>query len=354
MRHFILTALILFSAFANAQDILKRKDGTELQVVVLSKDGKEIEYKLFNFQSGQSFKIDKKDVLFLQTKDGVTERFDEPVKQVVQPTTQSYSGSSSSAGENKELNQTLSKLSVAIDNLSKTQGGNSKPTNDAIIQLNQTISQLKETTEKSAAKSEQQNTEIISSLSELNKSIQSIKEINTGKEKEEIQLRKFGFGVNLVTNYMFASLLTSEGNYEEFSSFPGIFSGAGLNLIITSTIKKKVVFRYEPEFAISTGVTRGSTRPDFVIGNLGSRFLAVAKRNRVNIYGGPSIGFYGYYANGYGGGGFGFGTHFGGEYLLTSNFSINLETGFQVLTPFVSSASTVFSTYGRLGGRFYF
>jgi hypothetical protein len=283
------------------------------------------------------------------------------VKQVVQPTTQSYSGSSSSAGENKELNQTLSKLSVAIDNLSKSQGGNIKQTNDAIIQLNQTISQLKETTEKSAAKSEQQNTEIISSLSTLNKSIESIREINAGGEKEEIKPRKFGLGISYATNLLLDAFVTSDGEDGIEGTYKGLYGGAGFNLVISTRMDKKVGFRYEPEFSVaSTFYSSGGSTSRNSFFSMGSRFFAVARRKRVNIYAGPSITFFGVIntsgGDGSAKGGGGFGLHFGGEYLISSHFGINLESGMQLYGMFPTDGGSggVFSTYGRVGGRFYF
>ncbi|HRP38272.1 MAG TPA: hypothetical protein PLM55_01190 [Chitinophagales bacterium] len=358
-KHLFTAALLLTSFSVFSQDILKRKDGTELQVVVLNKDGKEIEYKLFNFQSGQSFKIDKKDVLYVQAASGSIERFDEPVQQAAQSnTTTSYNTST----EDKGISQVLNKLNSTLDNLSKGQNNQSKTLSDVITQLNQNIVQLKEANEKSTLKSEQQNAEIINKLTTLNNSITSIQEINNGQQKDEIKPRKFGLGISYATNLLLDAFSSSDD--EDFSaSYKGLYGGAGLNLVISTRMDKKVGFRYEPEFSIasafaSSGIGNTSRTSFF---SMGSRFFAVVRRKRVNIYAGPSITFFGVIATGGSGngdasGGGGFGLHFGGEYLISSHFGINLESGMQLYGFFPKNRDSngVFSTYGRVGGRFYF
>lgn len=328
-------------------------------MVVQSKDGKEIEYKLFNFQSGQAFTIDKKDVLYLQTKDGRTERIDEPVQapaQSLSPPSSPVSPPSSS--DNRDLSQALNKLNSAIDNLAKNQGGN-KPLNDVLLQLNQNIVQLRESAEKASVTSEQQNNEVIAKLSSLNKSIEKLQEVNSSNSRSEITLRKFGLGISYATNLLIGAF--SDQSKGEATAFKGLYGGAGFNLVISTRMDKKVGFRYEPEFSVaSTFVSSSSTiRSSFF--SLGSRFFAVARRNRVNIYAGPSIIFFGI-VNSEGGigcesvGGGGFGLHFGGEYLITFHFSLNLESGMQLYGTFPQRGDSqgVFSTYGRVGGRFYF
>ncbi|MBX2909382.1 MAG: hypothetical protein KF706_07100 [Chitinophagales bacterium] len=141
-KHLFTAALLLTTFSVFSQDILKRKDGTELQVVVLNKDGKEIEYKLFNFQSGQSFKIDKKDVLYVQAANGITENF-EQAQAVKTPSAAASTTTIPSSAPVINYSKTIEALSLQVQELKKGQDAQTKAVVDALNAVNQNITALK-------------------------------------------------------------------------------------------------------------------------------------------------------------------------------------------------------------------
>lgn len=358
----ILTLMLAAAAFS--QSTIKPKKGDEIKAQIVSTEGAEVEYKLFYFQQGTSFKIAKTDIQFIKYPDGRIENFDTPVS-VATPVYSSSGGAELSGG--------LDKLTKELNALNKGQSEQTKALTETLQALNTNITALKASVEQGNADSKRQNDEAVAKLNSLNNSVKELAETTQSKSSSEataITPRKFGMGVSFITNYLLGTISDGDG-YLLISDnqYSPLFMGAGFNLVISTRMDKKVGFRYEPEFSVASSFNRTKNGNDVVANRIslfsfGSRFLGVARRNRVNIYAGPSLTIFGVVASSRDNAvtstsaqvGAGFGLHFGGEYLVHSNFGINLESGMQLygLFPKGGYAEGIFSTYGRLGGRFYF
>jgi hypothetical protein len=120
----ILVAVIGFGIVANAQDIIMKKDGSEIKAKVLEITEQQIKYKLFDFQSGPIRNINTTEVFLIIYENGQREVFakieskeqpieekehtTEPKKQPTQPQQQEYqnyqSTSNQSTNENSSAN----------------------------------------------------------------------------------------------------------------------------------------------------------------------------------------------------------------------------------------------------------
>lgn len=357
--------MLLLALAAFCQSTIKPKKGDEIKAQIISTEGAEVEYKLYYFQEGASFKIAKADIQFIKYPDGRVETFDAPAV----PSNSPSGSGSSSAAPSGDVSKALDKVAQQLNDLKKGQDGQTKTLNETLNSLNTTLTSLKTTIEQGNKQTEETNTK----LTTLNNAVKELNEKSDSKtagETNAITPRKFGMGVSFITNYLLGSFVNEDGEpVTSFTQYNPLFFGAGFNLVISTRMDKKVGFRYEPEFSVASSFNRQKDGNDVEANRLsifsfGSRFLGVARRNRVNIYAGPSITIFGVVAsnrfnnetNSFSQVGAGFGLHFGGEYLVHSNFGINMESGMQLygLFPKGGYAEGIFSTYARLGGRFYF
>ncbi|MFN8322856.1 MAG: hypothetical protein U0T74_09380 [Chitinophagales bacterium] len=363
----LLAISMMQSAFA--QDYLKTKKGDEVPVKIISVTDTKVEYKPFYYQEGGSLFFDKKDIQSIKYADGRLLNFDAPVVPVSSGIN-TYSSSAPSTSSADAL-KGLEKLTGQITELNKGQTDQTKALTETLNALNANITSLKTAIEQGNTETKKQNEEVSSKLNSLNSSVKELNETTqtkSGAEANAIVPRKFGMGVSFITNYLLNAFSDDEGA-PIINQYNGLFMGAGFNLIVSTRMDKKVGFRYEPEFSVASSFSRSKDGNDISanrisIFSFGSRFLGVARRNRVNIYAGPSITIFGVVASLRENEltttsamvGAGFGLHFGGEYLVHPNFGINMESGMQLygLFPKGGYAEGVFSTYGRLGGRFYF
>lgn len=72
-KSIFLLAGMLFVLTANAQDVIKLRDGREVQAKISDITQDEIKYKNYDYQDGPTFTIDKSDVLTIQYANGVVE-----------------------------------------------------------------------------------------------------------------------------------------------------------------------------------------------------------------------------------------------------------------------------------------
>lgn len=73
MKRNILFLLSLFVLTANAQDVIRLKDGKEIQAKISEINQSEIKYKNYDYQDGPTFTIDKSDVITITYANGMTE-----------------------------------------------------------------------------------------------------------------------------------------------------------------------------------------------------------------------------------------------------------------------------------------
>ncbi|MCW5906662.1 MAG: hypothetical protein KIS94_02300 [Chitinophagales bacterium] len=364
----ILAAGLVFLSFTTfSQSIIKPKKGEEIKAQIISTEGALVEYKLYYFQEGASFTIAKSEIQYIKYPDGRMETFDPPAPSASPSTTPSYTAPSG------DVTKALDKVAQQLKELKTGQDGQTKTLNETLNSLNTTLTSLKTTIEQGNKQTEETNTK----LTTLNNAVKELNEKSDSKtagENNAITPRKFGMGVSFITNYLLSNFSErGESDNPTINSnevfYSGLLMGAGFNMIVSTRMDKKVGFRYEPEFNVASrfssrkvGNDKSSIRLSLF--SFGSRFLGVARRNRVNIYAGPSITILAIVLQAGENGttttgsyvGAGFGLHFGGEYLVHSNFGINMESGMQLygLFPKGGSAEGIFSTYARLGGRFYF
>jgi hypothetical protein len=84
----ILIAIIGFGFLANAQDLILKKDGSEIKVKVLEITDQEVKYKDFDFQSGPTRNINISEVFMITYENGKKEVFN---KQTSTPSSQKES-----------------------------------------------------------------------------------------------------------------------------------------------------------------------------------------------------------------------------------------------------------------------
>lgn len=195
------------------------------------------------------------------------------------------------------------------------------------------------------------------------------------KPEKEFTPRVFGFGVYFKTNYTFSSISTAAQDLDLVIN--KFMSGASINMSFNAGMKKKVGFRFEPfvDFLVTNTENQyGSTNLKSEIGffETGMRLLLMIRRNRVNIYPGLSASYVNISGRAFSGGSSGVkatrsggsvGLILGGEYLLTPNIGVRLESGLMYYglgkiasnnATFSNKAQNIFGSFARIGGSFYF
>lgn len=76
LRLFMLTAAIMCSLVANAQDVIVKNDGSTITSKVMEITGTEIKYKKYSNQEGPTYSINKTDVNYINYENGERENFD--------------------------------------------------------------------------------------------------------------------------------------------------------------------------------------------------------------------------------------------------------------------------------------
>lgn len=83
MKRFLLLAFFLFASYSVfAQDIITKKDGTDIQAKILEVTTSEVKYKKFSNLEGPVFTILKSDILIVRYENGENEVFSESRKSV--------------------------------------------------------------------------------------------------------------------------------------------------------------------------------------------------------------------------------------------------------------------------------
>lgn len=85
-RLVLIIALICIAGITKAQDVIVKKDKTEIQALVIRVDDENIEYKKWNNQSGPTFVISVNKVALIQYRNGDIDRFDD-IPSITQQTT---------------------------------------------------------------------------------------------------------------------------------------------------------------------------------------------------------------------------------------------------------------------------
>jgi len=115
----ILVAVIGFGFIANAQDVILKKDGSEIEAKVLEITDQQIKYKNFDFQDGPVRNINISEVFVIIYQNGQKEVFNkepEPIKSThttEENTVQNSKKQNSSANENEQCTISVCGLSVA-------------------------------------------------------------------------------------------------------------------------------------------------------------------------------------------------------------------------------------------------
>ena len=76
LRLFMLTAAIMCSLVANAQDVIVKNDGSTITSKVMEITGTEIKYKKYSNLKGPTYTINKTDVNYINYENGERENFD--------------------------------------------------------------------------------------------------------------------------------------------------------------------------------------------------------------------------------------------------------------------------------------
>lgn len=71
----MLTAAIMCSLVANAQDVIVKNDGSTITSKVIEITGTEIKYKKYSYQEGPTYSINKTDVNYINYENGERENF---------------------------------------------------------------------------------------------------------------------------------------------------------------------------------------------------------------------------------------------------------------------------------------
>ena len=83
MKRFVLFAFLLLSAYsAFAQDIITKKDGTDIQAKILEVTTSEVKYKKYSNLEGPVYTMLKSDILIVRYENGENEVFNESQKSV--------------------------------------------------------------------------------------------------------------------------------------------------------------------------------------------------------------------------------------------------------------------------------
>ena len=227
---------------------------------------------------------------------------------------------------------------------------------------------IKESVEVSGTSQLEMNQMMMEKLQGLTAAIEKLNE--TKKEKEFVP-RVFGFGVYFKTNYMYSDLIVPVNSDFDLVS-ARFLAGTSINMTFNVGMRKKVGFRFEPnvDFMMNSasGGSGGSAgKASTTMLEAGLKLLLVIRRGRVNIYPGISGSFLSLTAKQTSGsstttiqrdGGSG-GLILGGEYLLTPNIGIRLESGvlYYGLAKTKNGGNNTedaFGSFARLGGSFYF
>ena len=72
---FTVIAVMLFGVFVQAQDLITKRSGEDIQAKILEVNQTEIKYKKFDNQDGPTFTISKSDVLMVRYENGTNEVF---------------------------------------------------------------------------------------------------------------------------------------------------------------------------------------------------------------------------------------------------------------------------------------
>ncbi|MCB9205338.1 MAG: hypothetical protein H6603_10215 [Flavobacteriales bacterium] len=280
--------------------------------------------------------------------------------------------------------------------------GQEKLLRELITTVGEGTKDIKKSVEQSGTSQLEMNHLLVEKLENLTTAIDRL---NNSKEeektKEEFVPRVFGFGVYFKTNYLFGETqLTTQTTNDEFDGTNLSFSdystanrfmnGTSINMSFNAGMRKKLGFRFEPfvDFVVfnaksETDVSTTKTSARQV--ETGLRLLFIVRRGRVNIYPGLTGGYVnqfrsqrisyktsGSWQSGEGlRNGGNLGLVLGGEYLITPNFGIRVESGllYYILgqTKLKSKDSTgssasqsvkytsgLFGSYARLGASFYF
>ncbi len=73
----LLVAAVMTATSLSAQDLITKKDGTDIQAKILEVNKTELKYKRWDNQDGPTFTIDKSDVLLVRYQNGTNEVFNE-------------------------------------------------------------------------------------------------------------------------------------------------------------------------------------------------------------------------------------------------------------------------------------
>ncbi len=76
----IIIALSIISISADAQDLITKKDGTDIPAKILEITITEVKYKKFENLSGPTYTLLKSDILMVRYENGTNDVFNEPVK----------------------------------------------------------------------------------------------------------------------------------------------------------------------------------------------------------------------------------------------------------------------------------
>ena len=386
MRTKLIVALSAFLLLINmsllAQDkdmsIIKLKSGDEVKAKIIAVTSTEVEYKSYYFQSGQSLKLSKSLISYVINPDGTKEVYDSQGGSSTAPVnTSTYNSNPAptidAAGQ--ELKKSMDNVNTTIQDLNKGQQQQTQTLSDALKTLNESVQALKASMDQGNAKKEQHDQDLSDKMTTVNKSIKDLKE-QASDSKDELQIRKFGFGVTILANFSPAIISSF---YDDASTDKQILdgltilsAGVGLQAIINTGVDKKAGLRFEPEITFASGShTTSDNNSSYTdrasIVNFSAKFMGCIHRKKVNVYAGPVIGFGAFIDNTIENdngqvtstkislpiisGGF----CMGGEYLIDPRFSVGLETNIAVqgvISP--SDKGFVLSTGGKLVGRFYF
>lgn len=395
----------LYVASATAQDILKFKDGLQLDVSILEKDDTSVAYKYY-YQEGPVHRANVNDLEFIRYKNGT------------------YVGFSDLTTGKDSTRSTCSVIRKEAADMSGLEGliqEQVEQTSQLISAVQQNGELVKSSVEASGMAQLQQNDELHEKLQAMTDVLTELKEHNKVSKKPEPEEnaftpRVFGFGVYFKTNYLFNEIQMNYGTGVEEAKF---LSGTSINLSLNAGMRAKVGFRIEAnadfltrfaEFRVGgDSIYTDLIQPDSTLlttarfeefkqnnqvsfYEVGLSPLLVIRRNRVNIY----LGFSGSYVHLQGEykktfphnnnreigenrvmasrSGFSAGFNIGGEYLVTPHIGIRLETGVKLYhigkvnasengvslegelegNPLYDNNQNVFGSFARIGGSFYF
>lgn len=343
MKTTITLLLIIISSLQilSAQDVIKRKDGTEMLTKVIGQTATEIEYKLFYYQDGAAAKMQKKDIISIQYQNGTTESFDANAASNATTSTNSYAGNTNVSSD---LNQNLDKLSIKIEELTKSGQKQSKEEiqllTESLKGLKDAIATLNNTIEQGNQKNAEQNKEIVNKLNSVNTSLTDLKDANETKDKDVIVPKKAGMGIH----YVFGGIQLLPGIGSDLFGKDGnpaqMLMGSAVSFSFSGGLTKKRGFRFEGDFAYLSGIAEPDRDYPTNLLLVDLKLLGALHLTRVNIFVGPSLTILGGQLFGERGGGVGAGLHFNGEYMVSSHFAITTSAGFNVLGFFLPGSAS--------------